>query len=112
MSLWKKITSFFTASHFDKVYWFYVHCDHCGEVLKARVDMSNDLSVRYGERKTDDTYFCRRVIIGSNRCYQPIEVELTFGSKRELLDRQISGGEFVDEEAYLSAMAEADKAPK
>ena len=101
MGILKKIASFLTSSPGGgRDYWYYVRCDHCGEVLKARIDKHNDLSVRYGDKQTEDTYFCRRVVVGSNRCYRPIEVEFTFDNRRNLVDREISGGEFVTEEEY------------
>jgi hypothetical protein len=63
--------------------------------------MHNHLSIRYGESKSGNTYYCRKVMIGSNRCYRPIEVEFTFDSNRSLLERQIKGGKFVTEDEFL-----------
>jgi hypothetical protein len=40
-------------------------------------------------------YICRKVIVGSQRCYQPIDVSLTFDSRRRLVDKQITGGQFI-----------------
>jgi hypothetical protein len=34
--------------------------------------------------------------MGDTGCYQRVEVELTFDPQRRLLDRQVSGGEFVE----------------
>lgn len=101
MGFFKKIANFLTSSpRGGRDYWYYVRCDQCGEIIKARIDKHNDLSVRYGEKQMDDTYFCRRVVVGSDRCYRPIEVEFTFDNRRTLIDREISGGEFVSAEEY------------
>lgn len=100
MSIFKKISEIFKPSGNDRNYWFYVQCDHCKEVLRGRVDMHNHLSIKYGEGKNRDTYYCRKVLIGSNRCYRQIEVEFTFDSNRRFVDRQIKGGVFVDESAF------------
>ena len=74
-------------------YWVTVQCNRCGEILRGRVDMRNDLSTNYD----DQTYFTRKVIMGENRCFQQIEVTLTFDQNRKLLKREIQGGKFVDE---------------
>jgi hypothetical protein len=57
------------------------------------VDLNNDLSVEYEEG--GDVYYARKTLMGVNRCFQRIEVELKFTSARELLERNITGGEFV-----------------
>ena len=38
------------------------------------------------------------MLVGGTGCFQRIEVELTFDKYRKLLDRQISGGEFIEAE--------------
>jgi hypothetical protein len=68
-----------------------VQCARCGEILRARVHLANDLSL-----DDDDTYFCRKVLVGAQRCFQAVEVTLRFDAERRLLDRQITGGRFVD----------------
>ena len=35
----------------EGVYWVYVRCNQCGEPLRARVNLYNDLSVDYQGRK-------------------------------------------------------------
>ena len=102
MSWLKKIGSLFSSSGSSRNYWFYVKCDHCHEILKGRIDLLNHLSIHYGESSKTNTYFCRKVLIGSSRCYKPIEGEFSFDASKKLVDRQISGGEFVTEEEYLS----------
>jgi hypothetical protein len=79
---------------------FYVRCSSCGEVLAAHVDMRNDLSIEYGEGDSPDRYFTRKTIIGSERCFAPIEIELHFDAKRNLTDQKIQGGEFIDQSEY------------
>lgn len=76
-------------------YWISVRCRRCGEVVQSRVNLANDLSPNYeGE---DGGYFCRKILIGDQGCFQRMEVELTFDSARRLIDRQVTGGEFVEE---------------
>ena len=104
MGLIKKISALLKSPSSNRNYWFYVQCDHCQEVLKGRVDMNNHLSIQYGEGKSGNTYHCRKVMIGSNRCYKPIEVKFTFDAARKLIDRQIKGGKFVTEVDFLDAL--------
>ena len=97
MGFFKKLTSIFGApgGSYDPSYWLEVQCSRCGEIIRARVDMRNDLSIDY----EDDIprYYCRKVLMGEQRCFQQIEVELTFDSNHKLIDRRIRGGKFVDE---------------
>jgi hypothetical protein len=73
-----------------------VRCRRCGEIIEAQVDLANELSVDYDE--TDKTtYHCRKGLIGKQHCYQTIEVELQFDANRRVIERQISGGEFVED---------------
>ena len=77
------------------VYWVTARCSRCGETIRARVNLSNDLSPEYdGETLT---FVCRKVLIGEARCFQQVEVWLKFDQNRKLLAREISGGSFADE---------------
>ena len=74
-------------------YTFSVKCLRCGEIITGRVDLSNDLSVEYEEG--GDIYYARKILMGENKCFQRMEVELKFTSGRELLEQHITGGEFT-----------------
>ena len=98
-------------------YWIHARCKRCGEVISARVDMMNDLS------KDFDTgqYTVHKVLVGDgkHRCFQRIEITLTFDKRKNLIDRSIMGGEFLEPEqvdearaAYERAMQEAEEARK
>jgi hypothetical protein len=73
-----------------------VRCRRCGEIIETRVDVANDLSEDYNDAG-QTTYHCRKGLVGRQHCYQTIEVELQFDANRRLIDRQISGGQFVEE---------------
>jgi hypothetical protein len=94
MGILKKITSLFTPGGDAHAYRVKVRCNRCGEILVTRVDLRNDLSIEYGN---GERYFCRKVLIGDQRCFEKVEVQLEFNANRKLIDRQISGGEFVDD---------------
>ena len=69
----------------------YVICDRCGETIEGRINLKNDLSL-------DDVggYRVRKVLMGSSRCFQQVEVVLKFDPSRRLLEKLVSGGKFVE----------------
>jgi hypothetical protein len=100
MSFFKRIGKMLsgTGRPDDASYWIAAKCSRCGEIVRARVDLRNDLSIDYGEENDKPVYFCRKVLIGeSGQCFQRLEVELTFDANKHLAQRSISGGQFVDE---------------
>ncbi|MDQ3809812.1 MAG: hypothetical protein M3336_05930 [Chloroflexota bacterium] len=65
-----------------------IRCDACGEVVRARISPTSELS------QSDDgnSYFVRKVLVGQ-RCFRPIEVELTYADLRGTeINRQVRGG--------------------
>jgi hypothetical protein len=99
MGLFKQLGKLFAPrSKSDQwAYWVNVKCNRCGELIQGRVDLRNDLSIQYGEDGSQ-TYFTRKVLMGQGHCFQRVEVEMTFDKDHRLMDRQISGGKFVDEQ--------------
>jgi len=77
----------------EKLYYiFQVKCKRCGEIIEGRIDLANDLSLN----EEGNGYLVRKGLIGGNRCFQQIEVELTFDSSRQLTDKSIVGGTFEE----------------
>ncbi|MCQ3938338.1 MAG: hypothetical protein DPW18_15015 [Chloroflexi bacterium] len=76
-----------------RYYIFRVKCARCGEIIEGRVDLDNDLSVEYEEG--GDVYFARKVLTGESKCFQRVETTLKFTPGRTLIERQVTGGEFV-----------------
>lgn len=97
MDLLKKLTTLFAVSG-PRSHWYplSVRCNRCGEVIQTQINLSNDLSVEYGEDEKATGYFCRKVLMGKQRCFQQMEVALTFDANRKLIDRKIEGGKFVE----------------
>jgi hypothetical protein len=96
MKLIKKLANLFTGPPKDSSFWVSVKCGRCGEVIQTRIDLNNDLSAEYGEGEGETAYYCRKVLIGKKGCYLPVEIELRFDAGRNLIDKQIKGGKFVD----------------
>ena len=92
MGFLKKLFSSDPARPEKRYYTFQVKCKRCGEILEGRVDLDNDLSLN----DEDNGYFARKGLLGANRCFQQIEVELTFDSARQIQEQTVTGGEFVN----------------
>lgn len=88
-----------TPSHF---YGVYIQCEKCDEKISTRINLRTELSVQYGETDRDNTYFVRKQLLGKDRCFNIVNVELTFDNKRNLIEQQISGGRFISEDNYLA----------
>jgi hypothetical protein len=85
----------------ERALYLYVQCNKCGEKLRARVDMWNELTPEYeGSSENATSFQCRKVLIGVNRCYQPIELRLKFDKNHRLIDQQIFGGKFIEKEEF------------
>jgi hypothetical protein len=94
MGFLKKLFSGEPTKPEKRYYTFNVKCNRCGEIIEGRVDLDNDLSLDYEGDQT--VYFVRKGLIGENRCFQQIEVEMKFTSNRELIEKQAQGGMFVE----------------
>ena len=98
MGFFKRLSQIFSASGKPEpaVLWMAVKCHRCGEIIRTRVDLRNDLSIQY-EPSGPTTYFCRKIVMSdSGNCFQRIEVELTFDANRRLQQKEITGGMFVE----------------
>jgi hypothetical protein len=71
----------------------------CDEVVHVRINLHNDLSER-----DEGGYLVNKVVMGTT-CFQRVELSLTFDAKRQIVERQISGGTLVDEDAYSAWQA-------
>jgi len=94
MNFFKKL---FTSppSTSGKFYTFDVKCKRCGEIIHGQVNVNNEPSLEFDDNGKP-FYICRKVLIGDKLCFQRIEVVFKFNEQRGLLERQITGGEFVE----------------
>jgi DNA-directed RNA polymerase subunit N (RpoN/RPB10) len=99
MRLIERISKFISGAGGGEqgVYWVSVRCDTCGEEISSRVNLYNDLSIVYDDTN-GSTYVCRKTLVGSQGCYKRVEIELIFDDKRRLLEREITGGSFIESE--------------
>jgi len=92
MGFLKKLFGGEAAKPEKRYYVFQVKCNRCGEIIEGRIDLDNDLSLN----DEGDGYIVRKGLIGANRCFQQIEVEMTFTPSRELVEKQVRGGTIVE----------------
>ncbi len=78
-----------------KFYTFSVKCKRCGETIHGQVNVYNEPSMEL-DQKGKPYYTCRKVIMGNEHCFQQIEVLFKFDAGKRVLDREIIGGEFVE----------------
>jgi hypothetical protein len=77
--------------------WVYVRCRRCGEVIRTRIDLRNDLSMR-----DEGGYVAQKTLVGNQRCFERIEISLIFDDNRRLVGQEATRGEFVTAEAYAA----------
>jgi hypothetical protein len=94
MGFLKRLLGGGTARPEKRFYVFNVKCNRCGEIIEGRVYLDNDLSLDYEGDST--VYFVRKGLVGENRCFQQIEVEMKFTPNRTLIEQKAQGGQFVD----------------
>ena len=87
-------------------YWIFAQCRRCGEPLRGRVNLANDLSL------DDDgvNWVVRKGIVGSgvNRCFQTIEVTLKFDAKKNtVIESEAVGGKLITPEEYQALLPAA-----
>lgn len=75
-------------------YTFNAKCKRCDEIIIGRIDLDNDLSVEYEEG--GDVFYARKVLMGENKCFQRVEVNLKFNADRQVIEKDIIGGEFIE----------------
>ena len=76
-------------------HWVYVRCGRCGEAIKTRIDLRNDLSQR-----DEGGYVVSKTLVGSERCFERVEVQLIFDEKHRVIGQEITGGDFITAEEY------------
>lgn len=103
MGFLDSLKSIFAAGTDADALWIYVRCKRCGEVISTRIDLRNSLSMADA-----GGYVVNKTLIGGGQlCFQRIEVTLHFNEGRQLVDREITFGEFITAEEYAAAQAES-----
>lgn len=91
-----------TAS--DGGYYLYVRPKMCKEIVRVRVNLTNDASLN-----DDESGYILRKTASATRCPFQAEITLHLNKSRGIVEREISNGEFVTEADYLAYMQTAEK---
>lgn len=93
----------------DDGYYLYVQPKMCKEIVRVRINLSNDLSLS----DDNESYWVRKMV-SATRCPFQAELTLYFDKSRRLQSKDISNGEYVDEaayQAYLISSGQIDAEP-
>ena len=91
-------------------YWIYVQCGKCGEALRVRVDRRWDLAQVFANDDRVAGYMVTKDIVGSQRCFQPIQVHQEFDKGYKLKKQEITNGKFLTRQEYEALQASTEQA--
>jgi hypothetical protein len=79
--------------------------------MRIRADRRYDLvSEMRDPGESGPAYIMHKDIVGA-RCFQRIAVDIAFDHRQQIVQQQISGGQFLTEAEYLAATASQGEAP-
>jgi hypothetical protein len=84
-------------------HWLYVRCRRCGEVIRTRLDLKNELTPR-----DEGGFMARKTMVGSQLCFERIEVTLIFDHNRQVIEHEIAGGDVVTAAEFEAAQGSSD----
>jgi hypothetical protein len=85
-----------TSNSGDGGYYLYVRPKMCREIVRVRVNLTNDASLN-----DDESGYILRKTASATRCPFQAEITLHLNKSRAVLDKEITNGEFVSEQNYL-----------
>lgn len=106
MGLLKKISSLFggaagrSEDSDGRALYFYVKCDSCGEKIRVRVDLYNDLAQEFDDNDRTSGYTLEKDVLGNN-CFRLMHLHATFDNGRRLVEKSVSHGTLITREEYL-----------
>ena len=110
MGIWDRLKSALgggrAGSDRDGLY-IYVRCGRCGEVVRIRINMANELQQEFAEAEGVAGYTLRKGVVDV-KCFRPIEVTMRFDGRRRELSREIEGGTFISREEFEAARRNAE----
>jgi hypothetical protein len=81
----------------------------CNEPLAGTVDLYNELS----QDEEETGYYCRKVLHtgGESRCFDQVEVNLWFDSRKNLERYEVEGGRWLSEAEYEQELVRFNTPP-
>jgi pyruvate-formate lyase-activating enzyme len=89
----------------------YVQCDRCAEPLKARIDLTHELSADFTSKGSLKGYFTHKTLMGEGPCFQQIDVEVRYDQRRRRQGITVSGGESLSQADFQALASEQAEQP-
>ncbi|MCL4543654.1 MAG: hypothetical protein M1118_03475 [Chloroflexi bacterium] len=106
------------ASPADAGPYVYFRCDGlrhrpCGEPIRVRIDLRNDLNPEFDEDGADrpSGYVCYKDVLGT-RCQNMIRLTIHYDAARREIERKAEGATLIAREEYERLLREATPPPE
>ena len=83
----------------DSGLYFYIRSKRSGEIVRVRLDLNQFTPLYEGDKLTG--YFVRKTVVGQ-RSFERMEAEFSFDANKRLIDKTVTGGEFVEREDWVA----------
>ena len=80
--------------------YFYVRCDACGEKLRIRVDMYNELAQEFDDNEHISSYTLDKDIMGS-KCFRMMHMHIQFDKGKHIVEQTLDKGTLITKAEYL-----------
>jgi hypothetical protein len=115
MNFFRRIANLFSgkpSSTGNRQLPIYVLSRRCNEPLAGQVDLYNELS--QSEEEGGHAYYARKVLhtSGERRCFDQVEISLWFDQSKKLVEHEVVGGRWLEEEEYQAELARFNAPPE
>jgi hypothetical protein len=93
------------AGSVDRGLYIYIRCNRCQDVVQVRLNMANDVQQEYVENSDDVAGFTVTKGVVDSKCFRPMTLTMRFDRRRNELEREVEGGEFVERDDWESVRA-------
>jgi len=89
----------------DSGIYFYMRGKRSGEIVQVRLD-PNQLSPEYNGDRVGG-YYATKTVVGQ-RSFERMEAEFRFDGRKNLVDKSVTGGDFVTRDDWLAQQENGD----
>ncbi len=79
--------------------YFYVKCSSCGEKIRVRVDMFNDLAQEFDDNDRTSGYTLEKDVLGNN-CFRLMHLHVAFDSSKRIVEKSVTNGVLITKEEF------------
>ena len=109
MNILQRIANLFRGNpSSDRMMSIYAMAHRSKELVSGKVDLYSELSL--ADDEGSDGYYVRKVLYtsGQSRIFEQVEIELWFDRNKRLDRHEVTGGRWLDAEAYAQEMSKID----